>query len=78
MNRIAGATPSAPSPVAVKGEALCEYAEMKEAGIVAVSDDGRCVMDAGLMRRALEYAATFDLPVVQHCEDRQPLAREGP
>lgn len=53
----------------LEGQALCEYAELKEAGIVAVSDDGRCVMDSGLMRRALEYAATFDLPVLQHCED---------
>jgi len=55
----------------LQGEALCEYAELKDAGIVAVSDDGRCVMDCGLMRRALEYAATFDLPVLQHCEDQQ-------
>src|SRR5262244_1043860 len=51
------------------GESLAEMAEMSEAGIVAVSDDGRPVMDAGLMRRALEYAATFGLPVVQHAED---------
>ena len=42
---------------------------MKEAGIVAVSDDGRPVMNAELMRRALEYARTFGLPVVQHAED---------
>ncbi len=42
---------------------------MQEAGIVAVSDDGRPVMDAGLMRRALEYGKTFGLPVVQHAED---------
>ena len=42
---------------------------MAEAGIVAVSDDGRPVMSAGLMRRALEYAHTFDLPVIQHAED---------
>lgn len=54
----------------LEGKALCEYADMKEAGIVAVSDDGRGVMDAGLMRRALEYATTFGLPVIQHCEDR--------
>ena len=53
----------------LKGESLAEFGEMKEAGIVAVSDDGRPVMDAGLMRRALEYARTFDLPVVQHAED---------
>jgi dihydroorotase len=43
--------------------------EMKDAGIVAVSDDGKPVMNAGLMRRAMEYARTFGLPVVQHCED---------
>jgi dihydroorotase len=51
------------------GESLAEMAEMREAGIVAVSDDGLPVMNAGLMRRALEYAATFGLPVVQHAED---------
>ncbi len=51
------------------GKTLAEFGEMKEAGIVAVSDDGRPVMDAGLMRRALEYGKTFDLPVVQHAED---------
>ncbi len=51
------------------GESLAEMAEMREAGIVAVSDDGCPVMNAGLMRRALEYAATFGLPVVQHAED---------
>ncbi len=53
----------------LKGESLAEMAEMKDAGIVAVSDDGKPVMNAGLMRRALEYAATFGLPVVQHAED---------
>lgn len=55
--------------VGLKGERLAEFGELKEAGIVAVSDDGHPVMSAGLMRRALEYAATFDLPVVQHAED---------
>ena len=51
------------------GEKLAEMGEMKDAGIVAVSDDGRPVMSSGLMRRALEYAATFGLPVIQHAED---------
>ncbi len=51
------------------GEQLAEMAELKEAGCVAVSDDGRPVMSSGLMRRALEYAATVGLPVVQHAED---------
>ncbi|MCA9672374.1 MAG: dihydroorotase [Myxococcales bacterium] len=58
------------------GKALCEYADMKTAGVVALSDAGRCVMDAGLMRRALEYASTFGLPVMQHCEDAE-LAGDG-
>jgi dihydroorotase len=53
----------------LEGERLAELGEMRDAGIVAVSDDGRPVMSAGLMRRALEYARTFDLPVVQHAED---------
>jgi dihydroorotase len=51
------------------GESMAEMGEMKEAGIVAVSDDGKPVMNAGLMRRAMEYARTFGLPVVQHAED---------
>jgi dihydroorotase len=53
----------------LKGETLAEMGEMKDAGIVAVSDDGRPVMNADLMRRALEYARTFGLCVVQHAED---------
>ncbi|HET6612468.1 MAG TPA: dihydroorotase, partial [Kofleriaceae bacterium] len=65
-----------------KGEALAEFGDMKEAGIVAVSDDGRPVMNAGLMRRALEYARTFSLPVIQHAEDLDliagGIADEGP
>lgn len=60
----------------LRGESLAEYGEMRDAGIVAVSDDGRPVMNAGLMRRALEYAKTFRLPVVQHAEDLE-LAEGG-
>ena len=60
----------------LKGESLAEIAEMKDAGVVAISDDGHPVMNADLMRRALEYARTFDLPVVQHAEDLH-LARGG-
>jgi dihydroorotase len=52
------------------GHELAEMGEMKDAGIVAVSDDGRPVPNAGMMRRAMEYARTFDLPVVDHCEDK--------
>ena len=52
-----------------KGEQLAEIGEMKRAGVVAISDDGRPVADTNLMRRAMEYARDFDLPVVDHCED---------
>jgi dihydroorotase len=55
--------------VGLKGEFLAEFGEMAEAGIVAVSDDGRPIMDANLMRRALEYARMFGFPVIAHEED---------
>lgn len=53
----------------VRGEELAEIGELFESGCVAVSDDGRPVMNAELMRRAMEYAGMFDLPVISHCED---------
>jgi dihydroorotase len=52
-----------------RGETLTEMADLKAAGAVGVSDDGRCVTNSQVMRRALEYASTFDLPVIQHAED---------
>ena len=52
------------------GSELAEMGEMKSAGAVAVSDDGRPVPNAGIMRRAMQYAREFDLPVVDHCEDK--------
>jgi dihydroorotase len=55
--------------VGLAGKQLAEIGEMRRAGIVAVSDDGMPVMDAGLMRRALEYATLFDLLVIAHEED---------
>jgi len=51
------------------GETLAEMGSMKQAGAVAVSDDGKPVMNARVMRRALETAQAFNLPVIQHCED---------
>ena len=51
------------------GSQLTEFWDLKEAGIVALSDDGKPVMDAALMRRALEYAFSLGLPVISHCED---------
>jgi dihydroorotase len=58
-----------------EGKELTEMADLKEAGAIGVSDDGLCVMNAAVMRRALEYAKTFDLLVSQHCEDHHLTAR---
>ena len=55
--------------VGQKGERLAEFGEMVGAGAVAVSDDGRPVVSGHLMRTALEYARTFDIPVADHCEE---------
>ncbi len=60
----------------LEGKELAEIGEMKFAGAVAVTDDGKPVADSGLMRRALEYANMFDMKVISHCEDI-PLANEG-
>src|SRR5215470_12362009 len=51
------------------GEELAAIGAMKAAGAVAISDDGRPVMNARVMRRAMEFARSYDLPVIQHCED---------
>lgn len=51
------------------GESLAEIGDMVEAGIVAISDDGKPVMNARLFRRSMEYSRLFDIPVIQHCED---------
>ena len=59
-----------------KGETLAEFGEMVHAGAVAFSDDGHPVESAHLMRTALEYARTFNVPVAEHCED-MTLARGG-
>lgn len=53
----------------LKGDDLCEYGELKEAGAIAISDDGNPVMSSQLMRRAMEYSKRFSLPVISHCED---------
>jgi dihydroorotase len=51
------------------GVELAAIGSMREAGIVAISDDGRPVMNARVMRRAMELAVAFDIPVIDHCED---------
>ncbi len=58
-----------------KGERLAEFGEMVGAGAVAVSDDGKPVVSAQLMRTALEYARAFGIPVADHCEE--PTLADG-
>lgn len=64
-----------------EGKQLAEYGDMQAAGIVAISDDGRPVRDSQLMRRAMEYATDFDLPVISHSEEASlstGVMHEGP
>ncbi len=74
--------PIGAASVGSKGETLAEIAAMKDAGIVAVSDDGKPVATARLMRQVMEYCRSLDLLVVDHCEDPSLFAggvmREGP
>lgn len=62
--------PVASLTMGLKGEALTEMGDLKEAGAVALSDDGVSIADTQVMRLALEYARSFELPVLCHCEDR--------
>src|SRR5580704_7744082 len=74
--------PIGAASVGSKGEALAEIAAMKDAGIVAVSDDGKPVATARMMRQVMDYCNSLDLPVIDHCEDPSLFAggvmREGP
>ena len=54
---------------AIAGEELAPIGSLKQAGVVAITDDGHCVQNNELMRRALEYARMFDLPIMDHCQD---------
>lgn len=60
----------------LKGEELSEIGELKFAGAVALSDDGRPVNNSGLMKKAMQYASTFDITIISHCEDLD-LVDEG-
>jgi dihydroorotase len=67
--RLARVYPIGAVSIGSKGEQLAEIGDLHEAGCVAISDDGRPVATALLMRRALEYASMFKMPVIDHCED---------
>ena len=72
QGRAAGAArvyPIGAISIGQQGERLAEFGEMVHAGAVAVSDDGKPVVSAQLMRTALEYARTFGIPVADHCEE---------
>ena len=60
----------------LKGENLSDIGELKTAGVVALSDDGEPVMNAEVMRRALEYVKSFNLTIISHCEDKA-LSQSG-
>ena len=60
----------------IAGEELAPIGSLKNAGVVAITDDGHCVQSNEVMRRALEYARMFDLPVLDHCQDYQ-LVSDG-
>lgn len=68
--------PTGAVSIGQKGERLAEMGEMVAAGAVAFTDDGRPVSDAGLMRVALEYTQSFNVPVASHCEEKS-LSRNG-
>lgn len=73
--------PIGAASIGSKGEALSEIAAMKQAGIVAVSDDGHPIASARLLRQVMDYCRGLDLPVIDHCEDSSLFAgavmREG-
>ena len=68
--RLANVYPAGALTKGQRGEELAEIGEMVKAGIVAITDDGQPVMNNQVMRRALEYSRLFDIPVIDHCEDR--------
>ncbi|MBD5779036.1 dihydroorotase [Pelagicoccus sp. NFK12] len=61
--------PTGTITVGRQGEALAPTGSLSRMGIVAISDGGKCVQNAGLMRRALQYAHMFNVPVIDHCQD---------
>ena len=68
--------PTGAVSIGQKGERLTEMGELVAAGAVGFTDDGRPVSDAGLMRVALEYAQSFNVPIASHCEEKS-LSRNG-
>jgi dihydroorotase len=68
-NHLVDVYPIAAATVGRKGEVLSPMAELFEAGAVGFSDDGTAIKTASILRRAMEYASMYDLPIIEHCED---------
>jgi len=67
--RLVHVYPIASISMGAEGSVLTEFMDLKDAGAIAFSDDGKPVMDSALMRRALEYASSIGAPIISHCED---------
>jgi len=68
--------PTGAITMGLKGEQMAEIGALKSAGVVALTDDGHCVQNNEIMRRAIEYAKMFQLPIMDHCQDYQ-LSADG-
>jgi dihydroorotase len=68
--------PAAAMTKGIAGENMTGIGSLKKYGVVAISDDGRCVQNHDVMRHIVEYAKTFELPILDHCED-ETLAGDG-
>lgn len=68
-NHLADVFPIGAATLGRKGEVLSPIAELHEAGAVAFSDDGSVIKSAGILKRALEYASMYNVPIIEHCED---------
>lgn len=68
-NHLVDVFPVGAATVGRKGEVLSPMAELKDAGVVGFSDDGVAIKTASILKRSLEYAKMFDLPIIEHCED---------
>ncbi len=69
QNGVVNIYPTGAITLGLKGEDLAPIGSLVQAGVVAITDDGHCIQSHELMRRAVEYARMFSLPVLDHCQD---------
>ncbi len=75
-NALARVLPCGAMTKGLKGEQMAGIGSLKTAGVVAVSDDGKCIQNNDLMRRIVQYCKSFDLPILDHCEE-ESMAGDG-